>query len=92
MGRRQLETRWPQGWRVTRTRHAHGHSQHGKTSITEATGLPKIQRVLTHGHSLTGGMDQLIALKDKSGKEALKKKSCPHILCILQLLSILQNA
>lgn len=32
---------------------------------------------------LMGGMDQFTALKDKSGKEALKKKPCPHVLCIL---------
>lgn len=34
---------------------------------------------------LMGGMDQFTALKDKSGKEALKKKPCPHVLCILLL-------
>lgn len=61
-----------------------------KISITEGSALPKIQTVLAHGHSLTGGMDKLTALKDKSGKEALKKKPCPHVLCIL-LLSIFQD-
>lgn len=90
-GCRQLQTRWPGGWRASRTHHTHGHWQHHKTSTTEASGLPKIQTFLVHGHSLTGGTDKLTALKDKSGKEALKKKPCPHVLCIL-LLSILQNA
>lgn len=72
--------------------HAHGHWQQCKTSFTETSGLSKkIQTVLAHGHSLMGGMAQLTAFKDKSGKEALKKKPGLHVLCIL-LLSILQNA
>lgn len=56
------------------------------------TVLPKIQTVLTHGHSLTGDMDQLTFRppKDKSGKQTLKKEVLSP--CILQWLGILQNA
>lgn len=56
------------------------------------TGLPKIQTALTHGHSLTGDMDQLTStpLKDKLGKHALKKEVLSP--CIPKPLGVLQNA
>lgn len=45
--------------------------------FADALGSPKIETVLTHGHGLTGDVDQLTFTppKDKSGKWALRKKS-----------------